>query len=605
MQPTMLSPGLAFQTIHHRFEAQAERVPNHLAIDAEGRRYTFRNVNRRANVLARRLRALGVARDVPVGLWCKRSPDFVVGLLAVLKAGGAYMALDPQSPIHHVAAIVTDARATVLLTTSETPTLVGRDVTLVRLDEQDASTGGEYDAPGPAVAGHPDDIAVIVYTSGSTGKPKGIQIPHRAILARVEHGYPYCANDVQKASVGVVAHFSDLLLPLVIGQTVLMLSDETVRDVPALARAIVRLGTTRTVFVPSQLATMLEADGEDARAARAQLRCVIISGEVVTPRLVEQFKARLPHATLLNAYGASEAAGLACIGEVCAPSRISVGHAIAGTQMYIVSHHMNQVPSGEIGEICIAGEQLARGYLGDPVKTATKFVADPFGGGGRRMYRTGDLGRSGPDGSFEIVGRCDDEIKVRGFRVNLSEIECVLERHPPVEKAVVVSEDADGEKTLTAYIVGRTLRGRTSAEDIRRYARERLPDYMIPMEFSIVPEVPLLPNGKVDRQRLVSLHHGRSALAFGDGYTGPVTPIEATLAKIWSAVLKHEPIGPNDNFFACGGNSIRAMRVIARAASHGITITMRQLTEATTLGALAAVVTQEKAESHVEGPDAA
>jgi non-ribosomal peptide synthetase component F len=315
--------------------------------------------------------------------------DAVIGILGILEAGGAYVPLDAHDPDARVAAILEDSAAPLMLVQSSLrERLDGAAAAIIELDEGSFADAGPAPAIDPATT--PDHLAAIVYTSGSTGTPKGVEIPHRAIMARVRNGYRSRRHDLQKAPLSVVAHFSDLLVPLLSGGPVIVVPDECLGSGRALSDVILRYGTSRMVFVPSQLGALLEG-GSEAVSALARLDSVIVSGESLTPGLVSAFKRLLPHTVLLNAYGASEVAGLACMGEVSSPDDITAGSAIAGCAVYVLDDDLRLVAEGESGEVYLGGPQLARGYRGNPALTEERFVSDPFSEGGRRMYRTGDL----------------------------------------------------------------------------------------------------------------------------------------------------------------------------------------------------------------------
>jgi amino acid adenylation domain-containing protein len=576
--------------IHDVFAARAAATPDASAVIHGEVKVTYAAVQCEARRLAASLRAGGVGPDVAVALICERSVEAVVGMLGILEAGGAYLPIDATHPPERIAHVVADSRVTMAVIDGS-----GREIAARHgLRSFDARRGrgaptarvtDGWSRPGP------HDVALIVYTSGSTRQPKGVQLPHSSILARFRHGYAVRPGDLQRASLSVVAHLSDFVLPLLLGAPVIIASEEERRTAAGLTALLETHGTTRMVFVPSQLAALLDGAPDTYRPLR-QLDTVIVSGEPLTSSLVAAFRRALPRTTLVNSYGATEMAGLVCMGMVDDPDDITVGVPVPGSRVYIVDDALNPVPAGTTGDVCLAGEQIALGYLHSPDLTAATFVLDPRGGSsGDRMYRTGDLGVELPDGRLRILGRRDAVVKVRGHRVNLGELEDLLEQHTAVHRAGAVLWSTDDEQSL---VVLAQLRAGThaSSEMLRTHLSERVPSFMIPTRIDVVPQIPVLPNGKLDRPR-IALLVGRTAVAPSPPGSVPLRdPSSATsvIADIWREVLGVPFVDDDADFFRLGGDSLRAMRFVARARAHGLTIRLGQLTKTPRLRDLAAAV---------------
>ena len=586
--------------VHEAFDRQAVATPDATAVIAGERSVTYAELRGAALDLARTLCARGVGPDVPVALLAERSLEAVVGIMGILEAGGAYVPISPQDPGERIARLLSDAGVTCVVARPSLREHLGSYANdAIALDFQTIGRGEERERPRRRT--EPEHLAAIVYTSGTTGSPKGVEIPHRAIMARMENGYRPRRGDLQKAPLHVVAHFSDLLLPLLTGEPVIVVPEDDVRDGSGLLRQVLRHRTTRMVFVPSQLAAMLDA-GSDAIAALRQLDTIIVSGESLSPALVDTVRRLLPNTLLLNAYGASEVAGLACSGPVDSQDDITVGTAIPGCEVYVLDEQQREVPSGTAGEVYLGGRQLARGYRGDAPLTAERFITHPFRAG-ERLYRTGDLAERLADGRLRIVGRRDFEVKVHGFRVNLAAVEAVLEGCPEVEHAVAVLEGDGVDQRLTAYVVPRRAAAGgagpewANPEDNDRFRALftcRLPPYMVPSSIHCLATLPLLPNGKIDRLALERL---ATETRRGTGME-PSTGTERRLADLWSEVLKIPTVRATDDFFSLGGDSIQAMRFVMRAAASGLTVTLSQLADAPSLATLARAIDEETARTN-------
>jgi amino acid adenylation domain-containing protein len=557
-------------TIHRLIEEQVRRTPDAVALAFEGRTMSYGELNQRANQLARHLRGLGVGPDTLVGLCIERSFEMVVGLLGILKSGGAYVPVDPGYPPDRQSYMIADSRAPVLLTqASLAGGLADSGARVVVLDagweEIVRHPDGDLeDGSGP---GH---LAYVIYTSGSTGKPKGAMNEHRAVCNRLlwmQDTYGLTASDriLQKTPFSFDVSVWEFFWPLMTGARLVIAHPEGHKDPSYLVHRIREEGITTLHFVPSMLRAFLEAEGVEECSS---VKRVICSGEALPYELQERFFGRLGLAELHNLYGPTEAA-VDVTWWPCergsARKVVPIGRPVANTQMYVLDCSLNPVPVGVPGELYIGGVQVGRGYWGRPELTAEKFIPDPFRPGGR-LYKTGDLSRWLPDGVIEYLGRNDFQVKVRGLRIELGEIEAALSEHVTVGQAVVVSrEETPGDVRLVAYLVPRADAS-PSVADLRVFLKDRLPEYMIPSAFVILPSLPLNPSGKVDRKALPAPERMRSSLA--TQYEAPRTEVEAMIAELWKDVLRLEKVGVHDNFFDLGGHSLLLVQVQARLERH-------------------------------------
>ena len=552
--------------LHRLFEAQVERSPDAVAVRFEDRHLDYAELNRRANRLARRLRGLGVGPDRLVGVFMERSLELPIALHAILKAGGAYLPLDPEHPAERLAFVMEDAGAPVVLTQRAlADRLPPGPARVVCIDDPDEAGAGESDAnlPGGAGAG---DLAYVIYTSGSTGRPKGVMNEHRGISNRLlwmQDRYRLGRDDrvLQKTPFGFDVSVWEFFWPLQVGAELVMARPGGHRDPGYLRRAIAEWGITTLHFVPSMLQVFLE---EPELESLGSLRRVFSSGEALPFDLVERFFRRID-AELHNLYGPTEAA-VDVTAFACAPGAppgpVPIGRPIANTRIYVLDGRLEPVPLGAAGEIHIGGVQVARGYWKRPELTAERFVPDPFGDApGARLYKTGDLGRQRPDGNVEYLGRLDFQVKIRGVRIELGEIECALGSHPAVREAVVVArEDEPGDPRLVAYLVPCDGSAEPPLDEIRRHLRRSLPDSMVPSAMVVLPELPLGPNGKLDRRSLPKPAAGSARAEFA----APRDALESLLAGIWEELLGQAPIGVRDDFFQRGGHSLLAVRLCRR-----------------------------------------
>ncbi len=553
--------------LHRLVEAQVDRTPGAVAVTANGESITYRELDRRANRLAHRLGRLGVGPDVPVGVYLERSVELMVALLGTLKAGGAWLPLDPGYPRERIELMLADSGASVVLTLAGladgAPAGGARLLLLDDVAAAAAESGERLDGGAGA-----DHLAYVIYTSGSTGRPKGVMTAHRAICNRLlwmQEEYGLAADDrvLQKTPYSFDVSVWEMFWPLLVGARLVMARPGGHRDSSYLAELIRAAAVTTVHFVPSLLRVFLAA--EDV-AACGSLRRVVCSGEALPLDLAAAFLAASP-ATLHNLYGPTEAAvdvtGWRCTRGDAGRGTVPIGRPIANLRILLLDGDLCPVAPGGSGDLYIGGAGLARGYHRRPELTADRFVPDPAGGGaGDRLYRTGDRARLAPDGAVEFLGRADDQVKIRGVRIEPGEVEVVLRSHPGVRDAVVVvREERPGDPRLVAYAVlhpGSEL----SPGDLRVFLAARLPEALVPSAWVRLDALPLGPSGKLDRRAL-------PAPAGGIGSIGeaPFGPSEEVVALVWKSVLGVPRIGAGDDFFALGGHSLLATQVAARLRS--------------------------------------
>jgi len=584
--------------LHGLFEDQVQRTPDAVAVIFEDRTLTYRELNQRANQLARHLRKLGIGPDVLVGLFLERSLEMVVGLFGVLKAGGAYVPLDPGYPAERLAFMMEDAVIPVLLTQADLVDAVPKSSAKVLALDRDwpsiALEGNRNLSAGTTAA----NVAYVIYTSGSTGRPKGAAIPHRAIcnhMLWMQRVYPLTTVDsvLQKTPFSFDASVWEFYAALLVGGRLVMARPGGHRDGGYLARTIQDHNITTLRLVPSLLRVLLEEpEFENCKS----LRRVFCGGEALAVVLQESFFTCCPTASLHNMYGPTEAA-IVSTSWTCRRdgglSTVPIGCPVDNAQTYVVDRHFQLVPRGVMGELLIGGVGLARGYVNRPALTAEKFVPDPFGQeSGGRLYRSGDLARYLPNGTIEYLGRIDHQVKIRGFRIELGEIEAVLQQHAAVREAVVVArEEAPGANRLVAYLVSEQKPAPTVSE-LRSFMLKSLPEYMVPAVFVLLEALPLTPNGKVDRRALPAPSEDRPEVE--DRYVGPRNSTEEVLAGIWSEVLRVARVGVEDNFFELGGHSLLATQIISRIRDHfRVELPLRVFFERPTVAGLAEIVDRQ------------
>ncbi|XXY45533.1 amino acid adenylation domain-containing protein [Sorangium sp. So ce269] len=549
------------------FEAQVEAQPDAIAAEFEGESLTYRALDERANQLAWHLAALGVGPGARVAFCVDRSLAMLVGLLGVLKAGGAYVAMDPAYPSERLAFMLEDCRPALVLTEARlAPGLPPSGAPAVLIDRDWAEIAGRRaDAPPRALAGaHP---AYVLYTSGSTGRPKGVEVPHRALLnfllaMRERPGLARGEALLAVTTISFDIAGLELYLPLMAGGRVVLLSQAAARDPSRLSQALQGSGATVMQATPATFRMLVAADLD-----LGALRRVFCGGEALPRPLSERLVER--GLEVWNLYGPTETTIWSTVepirrreGGATAEGVEPIGRPIDNTRIYVIDRRGEPVPVGVAGELCIAGDGVANGYLGRPALTAERFVPEPFGPApGARMYRTGDLARYRADGTLEFLGRLDQQVKVRGHRIELGEIESTLAKHPGVrECAVALREIQPDDARLTAYVVPQG--GALAPEALRSWLKERLPEAMTPSLFVELPALPLTPNGKIDRKALPAPAAQRSDK--GTAFVPTRTRIEQQLAEIWSELLRVDRVGIDDSFFDLGGHSLLLTQLHAR-----------------------------------------
>ena len=590
--------------LHHLFEAQVQRTPDHIAICYEGEQLNYQELNYKSNQLAHYLRSLGVGPDHVVGIMAERSVEMVIGLLAILKTGGAYLPLDPAYPAERLNLMIKDAEINLLLTQRQFVMNMSQQVAqVVCLNtewEKIARESGENVLSEVAV----DNLAYVIYTSGSTGQPKGVMNTHRGICNRLQwmqDEYQLTPDDrvLQKTPFSFDVSLWEFFWPLITGARLIVARPGGHQDASYLIKLIKEQQITTLHFVPSMLRVFLEEDGVETCTS---LRRVICSGETLSLPLQKRFYSRL-RAELHNLYGPTEAAVdvtyWAC--ERNGESQVvPIGRPIANTEIYIIDKNMAPAPIGLAGELYIGGFGLARGYLKHAELTAEKFVPHPFSQKpGARLYRTGDMARFLPKGEIEFLGRADDQLKIRGFRIEAGEVETALTSHPVIREAVVIARpNKSGDQQLIAYLVEETERKPTSSE-LREYLGKKLPEYMIPGVYVWLQELPLTVNGKVDRAALPAAEGGSEERE--KKYVGARTEAEQRLVEIWEQVLGVERVGIYDNFFELGGDSILSIQIVARANRAGLHLLPKDLFQHQEIAKLAQVLRAEVAVAAEQG----
>jgi len=578
--------------VHELFEAEAARNPDATAVVFENAELTYGELNRRANQLARYLVRLGVGPNALVGLCVERSLEMVVGLLGILKAGAAYVPVDPAFPPDRVAFMLEDAEVPVLLTQQRLiPSLPENKAQLVCLEADWSKIAGES-VENLASRAKPRDLAYTMYTSGSTGKPKGVQIPHRAVVNFLVSMAEKPGMTQQDRLLAVTTLSFDIAgleiyLPLILGASVEIVSRNVYSDGRALLAKLLTSGATLMQATPATWRMLIEAGWQSSPELK-----ILVGGEAVPHKLANQLLQRA--SSVWNMYGPTETTIWSTVRKFeLGEAGVSIGRPIANTEIFILDKVMQPVPVGVAGELLIGGDGLAKGYLKRPELTAEKFIAHPFSQEPEaRLYRTGDLVRYLPNGDIEFLGRIDHQVKIRGFRIELGEIEAVLRQHPGVNETVVVArEDVPGDKRLVAYLVPAREPAPTAGE-LRSFLKERLPEYMLPSALVTLREMPLTPNGKVNRRALPAPE--QSELAARETLVAPTDVVESQLVKIWESILGVRPIGINHDFFELGGHSLLAVRLMQRIEqTFGQKLPVATLLQARTIEQLAAIVKQD------------
>lgn len=591
------------QTLHQLFEAQVERTPEACALidAATGERLTYRELNSRANQVAHRLRQLGVTGEDRVGICVERSPKLLAGLLGILKAGAAYVPLDPAFPKARLDLMIEDAAPAILVTESYfADDFANEPMPKLYLDSVGGVVGEWAALPthNPNVAVTPEQLAYLIYTSGSTGKPKGVELCHQSVVnflwsMRNQPGLTAADRLLAVTTISFDIAVLELYLPLTTGATVLLANEEMSADPQQLMGLLPQ--ATVMQATPATWRMLLLAGWAGTPGLR-----MLVGGEALPTALAQQLLSC--GAELWNLYGPTETTVWSSLHKVDATSlpsaadtpvksegsAVVIGRPIGNTQLYILDSHGQPQPIGVPGELYIGGLGLARGYRHLPAMTAEKFLPNPFHPG--RYYRTGDLVRYRANGTIEYLGRIDNQVKIRGFRIELGEIESALTHHAQVQQAVVVAQsDSSGGKRLVAFLIAAAPT--PAGDELRTFLRQRLPEYMVPAAFVTLDQLPLTPNGKVDRRALMQLT--TPLLDLSTVYVPPTTPLEQELVAIWAEVLNIDPaqIGTQHNFFDLGGHSLLAIQLLSRMRNtFQVELPIRELMDNPTIASVAAAI---------------
>jgi len=583
------------QLVHELFEQQVGQRPDEIAVVCEAERLTYRELDARANQLARYLLKRGVGPDVIVGLCLDRSVDLIVGLLGILKAGGAYLPLDPGLPKERLNMILEEAGARALVTRTELTEVSRAQVDGVVCLDADADLIANESLGSCLNAVSEQNLAYVIFTSGSTGRPKGVAVEHRQLINYLDAiwekldlppGSSFATVSTIAADLGNTAIFPSLCK----GGTLHLMVEDRATDPDALAAYFSRNQIDCLKIVPTHMSALLSAANPAGVLPRRRL---VLGGETCSWTLVEMIQKLSPACVVLNHYGPTEATVGAITnslsGECATPisDTVPLGRPLPNVRAYVLDQQLRPTPIGAPGELHIGGAGLARGYINRADATAERFIPSPFSNDGERLYKTGDLARYLADGRIEFLGRSDNQVKIHGYRIELAEIEIALRNHAQVTESVVIArEDNHGDRRLVAYVVAHESE-KPSAGDLRAFLNLRLPEYMTPSTFVFLDRLPLTLNGKVDRQALPPPDASRA-----DGnkvFTAPRNQVEETLARIWAGVLGIERVGVHDNFFDLGGDSILSIQIIARANQAELGLTPRQLFQHQTVAELATV----------------
>lgn len=602
------------QYIHHLFEQRVEQAPEAIALIFQDQQISYRELNSRANQLANHLQLFGVKPEVLVGICAERSLEMVVGLLAILKAGGAFLALDPTYPQERINYMLEDAKVAILLTQEKLVESLSPYQEKLVIVERDRDLIAQQSSQNLENNSALENLSYVIYTSGSTGNPKGVMITHSNLSYYVQSmtirlGIEQSDRYLHAASFAFSSSVRQLMLPLSMGATIYITNSEQRKDPIVMFELIKEHQITAIDIIPSYWRNCVNILAHLDPAKRTaildnQLRLIVSASEPLPSDLPRLWSQEFKHgARLINMFGQTETTGIATTHQITLDEDsdrvkvVAIGKPLPNVQIYILDEYLQPSRIGDAGTIYVSGATLARGYLNRPDLTSEKFITNPFlkQEGDRiydRIYNTGDLARYLPDGNIEFIGRMDDQVKIRGFRIELTEIEAVLANHASVRETVVTArEDISGDKRLVAYVVLFDQQQRSN--DLRSFLQERLPDYMIPNTFVFLEAIPRTPNGKVDRRALPAPDHSNSQLE--TNFIAPRNPTEEILANIWADVLHVERISIHDNFFELGGHSLLAIQVILRCRQvFSVEVTFQHLFDSPTLTALALIISELK-----------
>ena len=588
--------------VHNLFEAQAAKTPDAIAAEFKRDGITYAELNARANQLAHYLRDRGVGLETLVGVSVPRSLEMLVAILGVLKAGGGYVPLDPKYPRERLQFMIKDAALGMVITKRELAADGGDGATLLCIDS-DWDVIASYSDQNPAVTAASNNVAYVIYTSGSTGNPKGVAIEHRSLanFTRAATGaYGIIDKDriLQFASLSFDLSAEEIYPALTHGATVVLRTDDMISS----ARDFIRYCSDWKISVldlpTAYWHELTDALSGDALDLPSCVRLVIIGGEKASADRVAAWHSKVGDTVrLVNSYGPTETTVAATVCDLRADNlsvsgAVSIGRPLPDTSVYVLDRSLQPSPIGVAGELYIGGPCVARGYINRPELTAEKFIRNPFTDDANdRLYRTGDLVRYRPCGSLDFIGRVDNQIKVRGFRVELEEIEQVLRRHEGVKDCVVILRE-DPDARLIAYVVDNDTA--VISSELRNFLKSKLPSYMVPATFETIEAVPLMPSGKINRR---ALPEPKSEEVIGEIFVAPATPLEELLASAWREVLRIKRLGVQDNFFDLGGHSLLAAKVVS-IVNRSLTVDfgMVDLFQAPTIAALAEVLSQRVAE---------
>lgn len=593
------SAPLGFNRVDRLFEAQAARTPHSVAIMWHDETVTYGELDARANQVAHVLLRMGVKPDDLVAISLDRSPDMLVCLLGVLKAGGAYVPIDPSDPTARLDLIARDVQPKVWMTAQAHRHRLPAEGAAIACIDADREMFDRASSRRPTTKTSADQLAYVIYTSGTTGRPKGTMVTHAGLANYLQWSagaYRIAEGDgsVVHSPLGFDLTVTSLLTPLVAGQAVILTPDDP--GVQSLVHAL-RTGPDLSLvkITPSHLDALAT---ELAGSESVHVRTIVVGGEALNAHVLGWWRGHAPRARIVNEYGPTETVVGCCVYEIApdevVPPLVPIGRPIANTDLYVLDRRMRPVPLGVAGELYIGGAGLARGYLNRPDLTADRFVPHPFASTpGQRLYRTGDGVRLRPDGQLEFLGRFDGQIKVRGYRIEPSEVESAILEHPQVHDAAVAVIGEGGDARLVAFIVMRNAAA-VPARELRQFVAARLPGHMVPSAFVRVDTMPVGPNGKLDRAGLQQLPAANAAIR--GQYVAPRSPVEESLARIWEEVLGIARVGAHDDFFELGGHSLAGMKVVARVRDRfQVELPLTSLFEAPTLAELAVVIVQRQA----------